>query len=807
MPVLPTHPDTAATTKSNRRARGERREENQQIPANPSAHSAVSAVYRKRAAGLMARGSGMLVAGACLVAVVIPAAAATTTTGARLDHAGARIEVSEDIVLLTKGDTPLMHIEAFEFNYERLDTWRIAGQDATSITLAATLPSSVDYYRPMTDTRERTLEITISTVDGGFRFFAAPEWGRQVGLELRYLGDHFFGLSEPLQPDNRLSPDLTGASIVVDVVSEAASMRENYASAFSSFFMSSVGYGAFFDSFARGEYSFAVNGVNRIHHDTGTLDWYLFVGDTGAEIHRHYFALIGAPKPVPIWGLGPIAWRDQNNGGATEILADIAHFAELEIPLTAWFVDRPYSDGHHAWSKMNFSPAFADPATWIGRIRNEHGLEFMTWVAAATFGDPQFERQLGGRYSYLDLSHPPTARAFQERLQANQYAVGVRGHKIDRSDEVFLEHEQWFDGSPLPERRNRYVWLVAKTIAEGIEAAWGDQHFLFARAAIHRTQPYLSALWGGDPRSTWDGLQGNLANAMRSSYMGFPVWGMDVGGYLGEGRIPEELYIRWLQAGSMAGLFEIKLDGSGGEGRDRLPWRYGEQLQTAFRRICEERMALLPYLYSLATTSATTGVLMQPMAYQHLDDEHTWDIWDQFSLGDAILVAPVVTPGTSRAVYLPAGRWRRYDDPAEVLVGGRTIPVEADLETLPRFIRENSIYVTGSVYAGNSSRWEELDRHLTIWVNPSSADGSYTFTYVDPANEQHLPIRVDRTGDSVHLTAQALGAQPTVRVFLDGAPETVTVNGEERSPAFDAAAARLDIPLAEDVPIDVAIGL
>ncbi|MGW8267969.1 MAG: proton-conducting transporter transmembrane domain-containing protein, partial [Longimicrobiales bacterium] len=46
---------------------------------------------------------------------------------------------------------------------------------------------------------------------------------------------------------------------------------------------------------------------------------------------------------------------------------------------------------------------------------------------------------------------------------------------------------------------------------EGIHEAHGDQHFIFARSAIHRTQPLLSAIWGGDPRSTWEGLRGTFA--------------------------------------------------------------------------------------------------------------------------------------------------------------------------------------------------------------------------------------------------------------------------------------------------------
>jgi alpha-glucosidase (family GH31 glycosyl hydrolase) len=293
---------------------------------------------------------------------------------------------------------------------------------------------------------------------------------------------------------------------------------------------------------------------------------------------------------------------------------------------------------------------------------------------------------------------------------------------------------------------------------------------------------------------------------MRTSFIGFPLWGTDAGGYLGEGFIPEDLYLRWLQAASMAGLFEIKLDGSGGEGRDRMPWRYDEEFQAQFRRICEERMAFLPYLYSLSSTSARTGVLMRPMAYQHLDDENTWSIWDQFYLGDAILVAPVFTEGTRRDIYLPEGRWRSFDRPSEVFAGGRTISFEADLQTLPRFIRENSIYVMGNVYEGNSSHWQEKEEKIAIYANPASGKGSNTFIYVDPGDMEEKPITLKRSGESVSLTIPALSTAATATVFMDAAPRSVSVNGENLSPSFDESDASLELRLERNVPTHVEIG-
>ena len=133
--------------------------------------------------------------------------------------------------------------------------------------------------------------------------------------------------------------------------------------------------------------------------------------------------------------------------------------------------------------------------------------------------------------------------------------------------------------------------------------------------------------------------------------------------------------------------------------------------------------------------------------------------------------------------------------------------MEADLHTLPRFIRENSIFVMGNVYQGNSSGWEKAEQHITVLVNPASADGSHAFIYVDPDDMEQKRISVVRAGERVRLTGPALSTPSTAKVFLDEAPKWVSVNGRKLPPTFDPAEASLEIPIERNTPIDVEIGL
>jgi hypothetical protein len=96
-------------------------------------------------------------------------------------------------------------------------------------------------------------------------------------------------------------------------------------------------------------------------------------------------------------------------------------------------------------------------------------------------------------------------------------------------------------------------------------------------------------------------MAGNQANAMRSRFLGFPVWGNDTDGYLGAGKIDEERYARWLQWSAWNGLFEVKIDGAGGQGEDRPPWKYSEKLQqeNCLLRVHVHEEALCAFSYSL----------------------------------------------------------------------------------------------------------------------------------------------------------------------------------------------------------------
>ncbi len=689
----------------------------------------------------------------------------------------------------------MVEISAFAFNFIEPERISVAetGSDSLVLNLIFKETDGLSSDFP------REARLRISRHGDTFHFSAGHPAFTHITIKMKDLDEHYFGLVEKLYPHNSKNPDLRGHTVDVEVYAEGVrDYVEINASAYSAFYMSSRGYGSFFDTFAKGRYRFAINGVTEIYHQAGALDWYLFFGSSGDRIHAQYFDIIGRPKSLPIWACGPVFWRDQNNGGSREILADIEKFTELEIPLTACWVDRPYSDGANLWSKMNFSELFARPATWIRTINEKFGMEFMTWVAPMTFSDSDFPGLLPGFKNYIDLTDPEALAEFERRLVEYQYSVGVKGHKMDRADESFPLTAPWHEPVPESTTRNQYIYLFAKTIHEFLSRAHGRDQFNFARAAFHRTQPYLSAVWGGDNRSNWMGMAGSQANAMRCGFMGFPVWGNDTGGYMGVGRIDEELYARWLLWSAWNGFFEIKIDGAGGSGEDRPPWKYSEEFQAIFRRACEQRMSLLPYIYSAANTSYENGVLMKPLASVFPGDEKTYSVWDEYIFGDAFLVAPVFTPGGKRDVYLPAGTWYDFHDPQKSYTGNRVLSLNVPLNEIPVFIKGNSIFVTGEIFRGNSRVWRgnlDGEGRLTVHLFPGSSGDGTGFTYVDyTGGDAEKKMLLSRKGDTVTFTSEPLSLKTTLVVRCPRRPQTVRLNDEAVDFQYSESGRMAEIP-------------
>ena len=140
--------------------------------------------------------------------------------------------------------------------------------------------------------------------------------------------------------------------------------------------------------------------------------------------------------------------------------------------------------------------------------------------------------------------------------------------------------------------------------------------------------------------------------------------------------------------------------------------------------------------------------------YQH--DPTTFHIGDEFLFGDDLLVAPVVTQDPRRKVYLPEGVWTCWWSGVR-LSGARWIDVEADLETLPLYIREGGIIPLAPVM--NFVDEKPLD-HLEVRLGFRDGDG-------------RSAIQMSVNGERVELTYETAGGRHVLQV--EGCPVPVRI--------------------------------
>ncbi|MDX6290000.1 MAG: alpha-glucosidase, partial [Blastocatellia bacterium] len=280
------------------------------------------------------------------------------------------------------------------------------------------------------------------------------------------------------------------------------------------------------------------------------------------------------------------------------------------------------------------------------------------------------------------------------------------------------------ENSTHAKNRNVFALLEARATYEGLARLRPQQRpYVITRAAYAGIQRY-STMWTGDTNSTWEALALNVPMFTTVGLSGEPFVGSDVGGFMGRGN--GELLVRGYQISFLAPFCR---NHKVIDGYDQEPWRFGKYYEDIIRKYLKLRYQLLPFLYTTLEEAHRTGVpLFRPLVLNYPDDANTYNLDDEFMIGDDLLVAPIVKPDvTSRLVYLPKGLWYDYWTNKKY-EGGNMISVAAPLETVPMFVRGGAIIPLGPEmnYVG-----EKPFDPITFAIYPDRSGSASTTLYED----------------------------------------------------------------------------
>lgn len=446
------------------------------------------------------------------------------------------------------------------------------------------------------------------------------------------------------------------------------------------FLISSAGYGLFVNCTGKVRFDCGATSTNelRIEVPEAGLDVFVFKG-TPREILAEYTKLVGRPRPVPDWVFEP--WISRNSYlSEYEIDRVIDKMEALGLKASAVVLE--------AWAEglqdFRFEQGrYPNPKEWIEKLhgRGYHVVCWETpslWDSASTYPEASTNGYLvlkpdGSelRVDWLENAvkidfRKEAARLWWQKLQEPLIAMGVDGFKTDGGERM---PDPWF--------HNLHPFYYQRAMLDAFQDL-GKVGVTFARSG---TPPCAgdSTFWGGDQSSSWNDFPRVVRAGLSAALSGYPYWGHDIGGYAGTPT--KNLYIRWLELGALSPI--MQLHGT----TPREPWYYDDETVRIAKYYFDLRWALRDYLLAAAKLAREEGVPMwRPLLYEFPNDPRTYNIDDEFFLGDDLLVAPVLSESGERPVYLPAGKWLNAWT-KEKLTGPKTLTVRPGLAEIPTFIR------------------------------------------------------------------------------------------------------------------------
>ncbi len=497
------------------------------------------------------------------------------------------------------------------------------------------------------------------------------------------------------------------------------------------FYVSSRGYGFFWNNPAIGTATFGTNKTEWYAKRTKKLDYFITAGDTPAEIESQYSLATGRTPMMPEYGMGywqcKLRYRNQE-----ELLAVAREHKRRGLPMDAIVID------FFHWTMQGdfkFEPLdWPDPEAMVKELK-ELGIETvvsvwptidersenfgkmadMGYLVNADRGNQNHMTWMGNTVFY-DATHPGAQQFVWNRCKENYYdKYGIRCFWLDEAEPEYgpydFDNYRYYAG-PALQCSNVYPIGYAKGFYDGLRAAGEKDVLSLVRCAWAGSQKYGVLTWSGDIYSSFRSMQEQLQAGLSMSMAGIPWWTSDIGGFLG-GNIADkdfqELLLRWFAWGAFCPVFRMHGERSPWyereqefrngvrqltSGQDNEVWSFGEENYQILSKYLFIRERLRPYIRECMQAASETGApVMRPLFYDFPEDKACWAVEDSYMFGPDLLVSPVMEAGAdSRRIYLPAGtRWTdAYTK--EVYEGGQWVTVPAPIDIIPVMVREGKEY-------------------------------------------------------------------------------------------------------------------
>lgn len=494
------------------------------------------------------------------------------------------------------------------------------------------------------------------------------------------------------------------------------------------FYVSSRGYGFFWNNPAIGTAAFGMNKTEWYAKSTKKMDYFLTAGDTPAEILMQYTAATGRSPMMPEFGLGywqcKLRYRNQQ-----EILEVAREHKRRGLPMDAIVVD------FFHWTmqgEFKFEPRdWPDPDAMVKELK-ELGIETVVSVwptideRSENYGEMAENGYLVqtdrgnhnhmtwmGNIVFYDPTNPGAREFVWKKCKENYYKKGIRIFWLDEAEPEYgpydFDNYRYYAG-PALQCTNIYPLMYAKGFYDGLKAEGEKDILSLVRCAWAGSQKYGVLTWSGDIHSSFRAMKEQLQAGLNMGMAGIPWWTSDIGGFIG-GDITDpafkELLMRWFAWGAFCPVFRMHGERSPWyereqefingvrqltSGQDNEVWSFGEDNYEIMKKFLFIRENLRDYVrQSMENTSKTGEPVMRPLFFDFPEDPESWKVENAYMFGRELLVSPVTEAGVKVwKVYLPKGsKWTEAATGKEY-EGGRYVEAYAPIDIIPVFVKDGA---------------------------------------------------------------------------------------------------------------------
>lgn len=452
-------------------------------------------------------------------------------------------------------------------------------------------------------------------------------------------------------------------------------------------FVSSRGYGVFWDNYSGTEYAEKDNRIS-FRSDTGDcVDYYFMYGGDADGVISEIRQLTGKVPMMPLWSYGFMQSRERYKS-QYEVLDVVNRYRNAGIPLDVVIQDWQYWGNNYQWNAMDFlTYEYNNPKMMIDSVhslntkmmisiwssfgpqtkpyrdlaRNGLLFNFSTWPQSGVDSWPPRSDYPSGVKVY-DAYSPEARDIYWKYLNDGIYRLGMDGWWMDSTEpdhfDVGEEHLDRMTGLGKTYRsvRNAFPLMSVGGVYDHQRAIGSDKRvIILTRSGFLGQQRYGSNVWSGDVASSWDMFRRQIPAGLNFSLTGMPHWNSDLGGFfagaynngteLSGVRNPkfQELYVRWMQQGALTPM--MRSHGTDVPREIFLYGKPGEPVYDALVGAVKLRYSLLPYIYGTARdVTDRNSTFMRALFMDFNTDPNVRDIADEYMFGRSLLVAPVLHP-------------------------------------------------------------------------------------------------------------------------------------------------------------------